>query len=294
MGFAVAPRPAAVPPNTLHVRGTNYCDIGFVAEPEQKRLVVISAIDNLMKGAAGSAVQAMKLGAFDYLPKPFDPEELELVVQRAFELLTGRPTKLVAFSDDMDGLRKVPDNVPNQELLKANLHKPLTVIEKSALRAAKLTENLLAYAGKTEISLEPVDLQQLVEEQNIDLARSYFYTDSITDLPLLDRVKAMGFDTLEVTPDRVALRSLTPAGVFRGTQTFRQLLPPSIEARRRSPSSAAEERAERGSLRRIATGSRCARSWARSPPTPWRRSCPPSTQSATRRVERSGLLRVGR
>ncbi len=34
-----------------------------------------------------TAVQAMKLGAFDYLPKPFDPEELEIVVARAFEHL---------------------------------------------------------------------------------------------------------------------------------------------------------------------------------------------------------------
>ena len=32
-----------------------------------------------------TAVKAMKLGAFDYLPKPFDPEELEIVVARAFE-----------------------------------------------------------------------------------------------------------------------------------------------------------------------------------------------------------------
>ena len=32
-----------------------------------------------------TAVRAMKLGAFDYLPKPFDPDELKLVVQRAFE-----------------------------------------------------------------------------------------------------------------------------------------------------------------------------------------------------------------
>ncbi len=32
-----------------------------------------------------TAVKAMKMGAFDYLPKPFDPEELELVVKRAFE-----------------------------------------------------------------------------------------------------------------------------------------------------------------------------------------------------------------
>ncbi|HEU4809743.1 MAG TPA: lysine--tRNA ligase [Sphingomicrobium sp.] len=49
-------------------------------------------------------------------------------VRRAYEELTGNPTRLIAFSDDMDGLRKVPDNVPNQELLHANLGKPLTQI----------------------------------------------------------------------------------------------------------------------------------------------------------------------
>ncbi len=49
-------------------------------------------------------------------------------VRRAYEELTGHPTRLIAFSDDMDGLRKVPDNVPNQELLHANLGRPLTRI----------------------------------------------------------------------------------------------------------------------------------------------------------------------
>src|SRR6478735_6967105 len=49
-------------------------------------------------------------------------------VRHAYEELTGSPTRLIAFSDDMDGLRKVPDNVPNQELLAANLGKPLTKI----------------------------------------------------------------------------------------------------------------------------------------------------------------------
>lgn len=53
------------------------------------------------------------------------------LVRRAFEALIGaRPedgkTRLVAFSDDMDGLRKVPDNVPNQQLLQENLHLPLS------------------------------------------------------------------------------------------------------------------------------------------------------------------------
>src|SRR6478735_11939653 len=49
-------------------------------------------------------------------------------VRHAYEELTGNPTRLIAFSDDMDGLRKVPDNVPNQELLHANLGRPLTRI----------------------------------------------------------------------------------------------------------------------------------------------------------------------
>ena len=50
------------------------------------------------------------------------------MVRRAFELMTGRPTRLVAFSDDMDGMRKVPPHVPNQELLNGYLQKPLTVV----------------------------------------------------------------------------------------------------------------------------------------------------------------------
>jgi lysyl-tRNA synthetase class 1 len=52
------------------------------------------------------------------------------MVRHAFEVLTeGRiGTRLICFSDDMDGLRKVPDNVPNKELLKAHLEKPLTSV----------------------------------------------------------------------------------------------------------------------------------------------------------------------
>ncbi|SIR24717.1 lysine--tRNA ligase [Bosea sp. TND4EK4] len=52
------------------------------------------------------------------------------MVRHAFRVLTGNtiPTRLVAFSDDLDGLRKVPDNVPNKELLAANLGKPLTEV----------------------------------------------------------------------------------------------------------------------------------------------------------------------
>jgi len=46
----------------------------------------------------------------------------------ALNQLTDLPKEIITFSDDLDGLRKVPDNVPNQELLKNNLHKPLTQV----------------------------------------------------------------------------------------------------------------------------------------------------------------------
>src|SRR5215207_1234755 len=52
------------------------------------------------------------------------------MVRHAFRVLTGDtiPTRLVAFSDDMDGLRKVPDNIPNKELVASALGKPLTQV----------------------------------------------------------------------------------------------------------------------------------------------------------------------
>jgi lysyl-tRNA synthetase class 1 len=52
------------------------------------------------------------------------------MVRHAFRVLTGDKikTRLIAFSDDMDGLRKVPDNVPNKEMLEKHLGKPLTQV----------------------------------------------------------------------------------------------------------------------------------------------------------------------
>ncbi|RJP47806.1 MAG: N-acetyl-gamma-glutamyl-phosphate reductase [Desulfobacteraceae bacterium] len=49
------------PPDTAHVRGTNFCDIGFVVEAATRRIILMSAIDNLGKGAAGQAVQNMNI-----------------------------------------------------------------------------------------------------------------------------------------------------------------------------------------------------------------------------------------
>jgi N-acetyl-gamma-glutamyl-phosphate/LysW-gamma-L-alpha-aminoadipyl-6-phosphate reductase len=48
-------------PEPKILSGANYCDIGFAGDDGQKRVVVIAAIDNLMKGAAGNAVQTMNV-----------------------------------------------------------------------------------------------------------------------------------------------------------------------------------------------------------------------------------------
>ena len=52
------------------------------------------------------------------------------MVRHAFRVLTEDkvPTRLIAFSDDMDGLRKVPDNIPNKEMVAEHLGKPLTQV----------------------------------------------------------------------------------------------------------------------------------------------------------------------
>ncbi len=50
------------------------------------------------------------------------------MVRHAFQQISDIPTRLICFSDDMDGLRKVPDNLPNAEMIAANLGKPLTSV----------------------------------------------------------------------------------------------------------------------------------------------------------------------
>jgi lysyl-tRNA synthetase, class I len=52
------------------------------------------------------------------------------MVRHAFRVLTGDkvPTRLLCFSDDMDGMRKIPDNVPDRSFLEPHLHKPLTAV----------------------------------------------------------------------------------------------------------------------------------------------------------------------
>ncbi len=50
------------------------------------------------------------------------------MIVNAISHITDIPTEIITFSDDMDGLRKIPENIPNSEILKNNLNKPLTSI----------------------------------------------------------------------------------------------------------------------------------------------------------------------
>ncbi len=48
-------------PEPKILSGSNYCDVGFERDPDSNRLVVMAALDNLMKGAAGQAVQSFNI-----------------------------------------------------------------------------------------------------------------------------------------------------------------------------------------------------------------------------------------
>ena len=50
------------------------------------------------------------------------------MIVNALNHLTDLPKEIITFSDDMDGLRKIPDNIPQQKKIKEYLHKPLTAV----------------------------------------------------------------------------------------------------------------------------------------------------------------------
>ena len=80
------------------------------------------------------------------------------MVIQAFKKISDIPVKLYTFSDDMDGLRKVPDNIPNKELLEKNLNKPLTAVpdpfEKFPSFGEHNNEMLKSFLNKFNFSYE--------------------------------------------------------------------------------------------------------------------------------------------
>ena len=53
--------PRGMLPQIKWVAGTNHCDLGLVTDPRTGRVIIVSAIDNVVKGASGEAVQNMNL-----------------------------------------------------------------------------------------------------------------------------------------------------------------------------------------------------------------------------------------
>ena len=137
-------------------------------------------------------------------------------VRRAFERLTGLPSRLIAFSDDMDGLRKVPDNVPNGDVLRRYLGHPLTRVPDPFLPPNELAafDPATAPPDKTFGGANNARLRAFLDAFGFDYAfasSSEYYRGGRFDAALLrmlevhDRVRDVILPTLG--PDRRATYS---------------------------------------------------------------------------------------
>ena len=120
------------------IRMSEPLDAGLIAAAKDARAWPFEEARRLIKRLEGLKGGADKTVIFEtgYGPSglphigTFGEVARTSMVRHAFEVLTEgkRKTRLICFSDDMDGLRKVPDNVPNKEMLAAYLDKPLTAV----------------------------------------------------------------------------------------------------------------------------------------------------------------------
>ena len=131
------------------------------------------------------------------------------MVMRAFKTLSDMPAKMICFSDDMDGLRKVPSNVPNQALLEDNLGKPLSSIpdpfEKYDSFAAHNNARLREFIDAFGFDYEFMSSTQRYQEGGFDdtlLAMLHNYDDvNNAVLPLLgEERKATYSPFLPISP----------------------------------------------------------------------------------------------
>ena len=131
------------------------------------------------------------------------------MVRHAYAALTGAPTRLVAFSDDMDGLRKVPDNVPDGEMLMRHLGQPLSRIpDPFGCHASFAHHNnalLRAFLDRFGFDYEFVSSTQMYESGGFDDAlrgvlRSYDAIMAVM-LPTLRKERAATYSpVLPVSP----------------------------------------------------------------------------------------------
>ena len=131
-------------------------------------------------------------------------------VRHAFTEMTGLPSKLLAFSDDMDGLRKVPDNIPNKAMLTPFLGKPLTQIPDPFGThdsfGAHNNARLRAFLDRFGFSYEFASSTEYYKAGRFDAAL-------LRVLECYDAVMAVILPTLG--PDRKATYSPDPASCIR-------------------------------------------------------------------------------
>jgi len=94
------------------------------------------------------------------------------MVQNAFRKLSDIPTKLFVVSDDMDGLRKIPDNLPNAQMLSSHLQEPLTSVpdpfEKCQSYGHYMNEKLKGFLNHFEFEYEFKSATELYKSGQLD------------------------------------------------------------------------------------------------------------------------------
>lgn len=111
-------------------------------------------------------------------------------IRHAFEVLTGRPTQLIAFSDDMDGLRKGPGNIPNKAIMTQHLGKPLCHIPDPFASAesfsAHMNDQLIAFLEQyhLEHDFRSSQAQYLGGVFNEGLLRALHHVEDIQEVIL--------------------------------------------------------------------------------------------------------------
>ncbi len=153
------------------------------------------------------------------------------LIRHAFQQISDIPTRLMAVSDDMDGLRKVPDNIPNQEMVREHLGKPLIDIpdpfgEKQSYGAymnAKLCSFLDHYGFDYEFVSSAENYKKGVYDKKLLEALKQY--DKIMDLmlPTLGEERQQTYSPfLPISPKtgKVLQVPITKRDVAKGTITF--------------------------------------------------------------------------
>ena len=153
------------------------------------------------------------------------------LVRHAFEAISGFPTKLFCISDDMDGLRKIPDNVPNPEMVRAHLGKPLTAIPDpfgthesyGAHMNARLCGFLDHYGFEYEFKSSTEQYKSGVYDEKLLLALAKYDEIMAVMLPTLGEERASNYSPfMPVSPKsgKVLQADVVARDASKGTITY--------------------------------------------------------------------------